>query len=188
MLDYFLEIVLGTEYGDSSPVIRKWGTSPLIQVHGNPTPDDMDTLGQVISELNGLVSGLEMGLVQDGANVDIHFEPESRFQSILSDYVLGDSGFAWVWWHGSEIYKGTVLIASDHALPQQARSHLIREELTQALGFLQDSYSYPDSIFYQDWTTVTEYSDIDREIIRMLYLDDVTAGMTRGDVLALFGE
>ena len=148
----------------------------------------MYTLGQVFSELSGLVGSLELKLVQDNPNVEIHFEPESKFPSILPDYVPGDSGFIWAWWRSSEIYKATVLIASDDALPQKARSHLIREELTQALGFLQDSYSYPDSIFYQDWSMVTEYSDMDREIIRMLYLDDVAPGMTREDILALFLE
>ena len=148
----------------------------------------MNTLSQVIPELNELVGGLKLELVQDSANIDIHFEPESRFPSILPDYVRGNTGFFWTWWRGSEVYKATVLIASDLAVPQQARSHLIREELTQVLGLMRDSHSYPESIFYQDWTTTTEYSDIDREIIRIFYLDDVVVGMTREDVLALFGE
>lgn len=143
-------------------------------------------MAKVISELNELVGDLELELVQGNANVDIHFEPESKFRSILPGYVPGNTGFFWVWWHGSDIYEATVLIASDQWVPQQIRSHLIREELTQALGLMRDSYSYPESIFYQDWTSVTEYSDIDREIIRILYLDDVVAGMTREDVLALF--
>ena len=144
----------------------------------------MDTLSQVISELNELTGGLELELVQENANIDIHFEPESKFPSILPDYVPGNTGFVLVWWHGSEIYEATILIASDQGVIH--RSHLIIEELTQALGLLRDSYSYPESIFYQDWSLVTEYSDIDREIIRILYHDDVVPGMTREDVLALF--
>ena len=77
-------------------------------------------------------------------------------------------------------------MASDQAVPQETRSHVIREELTQALGLMRDSNSRPDSIFYQEWSPLTEYSDIDREVIRILYLDDVAAGMTRDEVLALF--
>ena len=186
-LNYFLEIALGTEFGDSNPVIRKWLTDPAIQVHGNPTTDDMDTLAQVISELNDLVGGIRLELVQDSANVNIHFEPHLKFSSILSGYVPGNTGFFWTWWRDSgEIFEAQILIASDKTFSQEARSHLIREELTQALGLAKDSYSYPGSIFYQEWSTVTEFSDIDREVIRLLYRDDAAVGMTRDDVLSLF--
>ena len=41
--------------------------------------------------------------------------------------------------------------------------------MTQSLGVLMDSSRYPDSIFYSGWTTVTEYSDLDRAVIRLLY-------------------
>ena len=51
----------------------------------------------------------------------------------------------------------------------QEQKHLLREELTQSLGLFNDSYKYPESIFYQDWTTTTEYAQIDRELIDMLY-------------------
>ena len=186
VLDYFLEITLGAEYGGSSSVIRKWSRDPLIQVHGNPTAVDLDTLAQVISELNELVGDIRLELVQDNANVVIYFEPESRFPSILDGYVPGNSGFFWTWWSSNVINRATILIATDQA--EEARSHLIREELTQALGLMRDSNSRPKSIFYQKWTTVTEYSDIDREVIRILYLDDVAAGMTRDDILALFSD
>ena len=49
------------------------------------------------------------------------------------------------------------------------QKHLLREELTQALGFPNDSYKYEDSIFQQRWTEVTEYSILDKEIIRLHY-------------------
>ena len=49
------------------------------------------------------------------------------------------------------------------------KKHLLREELTQSLGFFNDSWLYPESIFYQGWTDVTEYSEMDKEIIKMLY-------------------
>jgi hypothetical protein len=49
------------------------------------------------------------------------------------------------------------------------QKHLLREELTQSLGLVNDSWKYKNSIFYQGWTTTTEYSDIDRELIDILY-------------------
>ena len=49
------------------------------------------------------------------------------------------------------------------------QKHLLREELTQSLGLCNDSYDYPESIFYQGWTETTEYAEIDKELIQMLY-------------------
>jgi hypothetical protein len=50
-----------------------------------------------------------------------------------------------------------------------AQKHLLREELTQSLGLFNDSYKYENSIFQQRWTTTTEYADIDKKIIQILY-------------------
>jgi hypothetical protein len=51
----------------------------------------------------------------------------------------------------------------------QAQRSILREELTQSLGLYNDSWKYPNSIFYQGGNDVTEYSDLDKEIIQMLY-------------------
>jgi hypothetical protein len=59
------------------------------------------------------------------------------------------------------------------------RRHLLREELTQSLGLMNDTNDYPDSIFYQAWTITTQYSEIDKKIIRLLYHQDIKAGMNR---------
>ena len=49
------------------------------------------------------------------------------------------------------------------------QKHLLREELTQSLGLANDSYLFDDSIFQQSWTNVTKYSQMDKDIIRLLY-------------------
>ena len=46
----------------------------------------------------------------------------------------------------------------------------LREEITQSLGFVNDSYSYPMSIFQESkYIPITEFADIDKEIIKRLY-------------------
>lgn len=56
--------------------------------------------------------------------------------------------------------------------------HVIREEVTQAIGLLNDSPRHPGSIFQQDpYDRPAEYLDIDREVIRLLYDLNVKAGM-----------
>ncbi|NHZ87355.1 MAG: DUF2927 domain-containing protein, partial [Planctomycetia bacterium] len=48
---------------------------------------------------------------------------------------------------------------------------------------MNDSNKYNDSIFYQAWTTVTEFSEIDRTVIKLLYLKKIKPGMSKEQVL-----
>ena len=57
----------------------KWTNDVKIKVHGNPTSADIDTLEQVVSELNDLQSEITLNIVKRNANVEIYFAPESRF-------------------------------------------------------------------------------------------------------------
>jgi hypothetical protein len=52
---------------------------------------------------------------------------------------------------------------------EEAQKHLLREELTQSLGLTNDSWKYPESIFYQGWTTTTTYTEMDKRLIDLLY-------------------
>jgi hypothetical protein len=47
--------------------------------------------------------------------------------------------------------------------------HFIREELTQGLGLINDSWKYPESIFYQGDSKTIEYTELDKAIIQKLY-------------------
>ena len=62
------------------------------------------------------------------------------------------------------------------------QKHLLREELTQSLGLARDSYLYDDSIFQQSWTTVTQYSQMDKDIIRLLYHPEMEVGLDKTQV------
>ena len=160
----------------------KWTNDVKIKVHGNPTSADIDTLEQVVSELNDLQSEITLNIVKRNANVEIYFAPESRFRSIEPYYVPVNMGFFSV--AGSDtgaIDNARILIAST-GITQNERSHLIREELTQSLGLMRDSNRYPESIFYQGWTSTTEYAPIDRAIISMLYDSRLSLGMNKSQV------
>lgn len=64
---------------------------------------------------------------------------------------------------------------------------MIREELTQSLGLFQDSWRYPDSIFYQGWSDITAYSDLDRTTIGLLYDSRLDPWMTPNEALEAIG-
>ncbi len=185
-IDYFLEVALGAEFSQSSSAarVRKWQGDVKIQYFGSPTSEDLMTLNSVISEVNDLTNGqIHLQLVNSNPNITIHFSPQSQFGQLEPNYQPGNSGYTWTQWdENNRIYNANVLITTTK-VTQKERSHLIREELTQSLGLTQDSFKYADSVFYQPWTDVTQYSEIDRSLIRMLYDPQISSGMTQAQVI-----
>lgn len=186
-LDYLSEIAFGVEYGESSQVLHKWTEDVKIKVHGTPTRDDLTTLNQVVTELNGLITDVHLRITDDDSNLNIYFLPESQFASVEPEYVPVNLGFFRVWWDGSGAIDRARVLIDSRDVTQQERSHLIREELTQSLGLFQDSWRYPDSMFYQGWTDITTYSDLDRATIRLLYSPKLTPLMTQKEALKALG-
>jgi|GEM_PF-2513682 len=182
-VDYFTEIALGTEYGGDAP-IRKWTDALRIKVNGSPTEKDRKTLDAVIAELREL-TGLPMEIVEDEENIDIYFVPDTEFKDYIPSYVEGNWGYFSYYTRGDgEIWQARIGIDTAHT-NERSRSHLLHEELTQALGLGNDSYDYEDSIFYQGWSMVQDFSDIDRAVIELLYRDDIEIGMDREDILTV---
>ncbi len=185
-IEYFTEIALGAEFGDEIPVIKKWTDNIRIKVDGEPTKADLQTITDIVDDLNKLIAGIKIKLVEKKENLTITFSPENQFKSIDQNYVPTNYGFFWALWHDDNfvIYNASILVSSAD-ITQQERSHLIREELTQSLGLMNDSNKYNDSIFYQEWTDVKEFSELDKSVIKLLYLKKIKLGMSKEQVLGV---
>ena len=187
-IDYFLEVALGTEYGDSEQTIKKWAEDIKIDVLGTPTEADLQTLETVVEEINSLIDGVGMVTVERNPNVELHFAPEDDFGVIEPNYVPVNYGFFWSYWNGNdELYESRILISTDE-ITQSERSHLIREEVTQVLGLMNDSTRYKDSIFFEGWTETNRYTELDKSVIEMLYREDIEPGMTAREVVEVLEE
>lgn len=185
-INYFLEVALGSEYGVGDFAVRKWTRDLKIEISGQPTPEDLQTVRKVIDDLNSLIGPrIRLEIVPSNGNVLVYFIPESEFYHYEPPGIVYFGGFFWNWWdYAGEIYQGRVVIAADR-ITQQQRSHLIREELTQVLGLMNDSVKYQNSIFYQQYSEVQQYSALDRAVIKMLYNDNILPGMTDFEIQEL---
>lgn len=212
-ISYFLDVALGSEYGHSSSFVRRWEDDVRIRINF-PASERVDaqtqqdvrhmvehvvadlnqliaesfsaTYGALQSELNDAHRPIQIDIVDAPdavANVEFYFVRAENFPIYDSNTQPGQVGFVWTWWHQDAIRRSRILVASNNLTPAE-RDHVIREELTQALGILRDSWEYPSSIFYQGWTTPTEYDPIDEAVIQMLYHPKIRPGMTAADVEA----
>ncbi len=177
-IDYFLEIAIGAEYGANEQKINKW-EQPVVKIkqNGNITSLSTQCLSSVITDFNQLSNQTKLELSDSNQDIDVYFVPANEFTSIEPNYASGNQGFFWTrWTPEGKIYTARVLINSTNEVTDSERCHLIREELTQGMGLRNDSEKYPDSIFYQEWTSVNSYSAIDQDVIRMLYSTNIQAG------------
>ena len=190
-LDYFFEVAFGNEFSNNPDTnyIRKWSSSLRLSVRGGPTAADRATIARIVSELNQLLGGsVRILLTDQNPNAVMFFVPEAAFSRYDPNYVPRNLGFFRVWWNQRlEIQRARILISTT-GVTQRERSHLIREELTQALGLMNDADTYRDSTFYQGWTETQDFSPLDRDLIQMLYDRRVRAGQTRDQVRQLFRQ
>ncbi len=149
---YFLEIALGSEFGQNAALVRKWTGDVGIQVSGAPTAEDLQTLDDVVADLNDLVDGIEVRVLPAGdpaAQTEIIFAPADEFSQLEPNYVEGNLGFFYVRWSGACAMTTSRILISTDGVTQRERSHLIREELTQTFGLRRASYSsHPDTSIY----------------------------------------
>lgn len=181
--EYFYQIALGTEFYSQTNRIRKWQEPLTLEVKGTPTAEDTATLNAIIAEISQLTGGqAQIKIVPSGGNSKLWFAPLSDLPKYEPHIIKDNWGFFYCTWDDNYyIYTTNIVIASDKPT-QKERDHLIREELTQSLGLMQDSDLYPDSIFYIEWTDGQQYSDLDEAVIKQLYEPEVKAGMTQAEL------
>ena len=140
---YFKDVTLKSEFGSSgNGFIKKWMVPIKLEIAGVPTPQDLQTVEAVTRELK-LLTNLPIEFVKPNTgNMRIRFTPEAEFQKFIPTYQVGNSGFFWLNWDETKQITGGEILISTTGVTQKERSHLIREELTQAFGLPADSNKY----------------------------------------------
>jgi len=167
-IQYFKEIACGRELSADGTTIQRWTTDVKIYVHGSNPMYLSDELERIVSELNEIIIPINIEVVSDPtvANLHIYYCSHTDFAEIKNeDITLLENNLGLFRLSNNSAYMYVDIYRAN----ELEQKHLLREELTQSLGLFDDSYKYPESIFYQGWTTTTEYAPIDRELIDMLY-------------------
>ena len=171
---YFGKIVRYSEKRpfQKGPVLR-WNQDIKIYLAGTVSKANKKEIIKVIIELNRLIKPLKINLVQkpaqansivyfgslDGYNASLNTE-----KKLTNDYY----GHFHIKTFQQEIQKSTIYINTAKATLKRQK-HIIREELTQSLGLINDAYDYPNSIFYQGYSETTEFTTMDKAVIQLLY-------------------
>jgi len=182
-IQYFNEIALGFEFGGATEITRKWASDLIIKVEGEQPIYLIEELNNIIGELNDLTTdGVSIRLVEPGElhNFRIYFgagEDYARLNPGAANFVDDNRGLFFVNWDGNQNLVSADMYVDVFSIEEVFQRHLLREELTQAMGLAMDSPRYRESIFQQSWTSVIDYTDIDEELIRLLYHPEMSSGL-----------
>ena len=193
ILEYFKEIALGFEFSNDTPVTRKWKTPMKLYVGGvKDDPYLLETLTWVVNEINVLATdGFQVSITQDQSvsNAYIYFGSVNDFLALFPEesgvLTNGDFGLSSVWYnYRNFITQARIFVEVNLSTKEQQKS-IILEEVTQSLGLGNDSPLYPSSIFYETATDggyATQYSEMDKELVRLLYHPDMKQGLDIDEV------
>ena len=193
LINYFVSVALGTEYGPGFKISRKWHSDMRLFVEGSDFEDLLEELDQIILDINELTTDeFQITLVdhKSEANFIAFIGTKKDYNKAYpgaSEIVNENDGIFRIEMDDFEIIGGSLFVNSE-LLFLDLKKHLLREELTQSLGFGNDIPYYPNSIFYEQPSRVTSYNINDKEIIRLLYHPQMIAGLSESTVRSVMGD
>jgi len=199
LIDYYKEVALDAEFGDSPNRIVKWNSIMKLYIEKDREYKEQVTwIKEVINKINSLVkkSDFKIEITGDksksnsiiflGNRNNLEINDPSFFNGVdmevtgLVNIEFDTRKFA--------IMQSKIFISTDEQLEIQFST--ILEELTQSIGLPADSNSYSDSIFYEnqieDDKINNDYSQLDIDIIKLLYHPKMKSGYNTIQVNSVF--
>ena len=98
----------------------------------------------------------------------------------------GNSGFATIAWNDqNEIIRASACLDVKNYADEQLYRHILREELAQILGLINDTETDDNSIFYQFNSNRTTYSAIDQQLIAYMLGNELKPGMCKSEIMEI---
>ena len=176
----------------------KWRGPIRVGVAGQPSSSDLWEINKVITQLRVLITPVEIYRDDSDPNLTIHLIPGDQFGRIRPEFPSGGGAGSGKTDSSGYLFAAEVVV--DATKNELVRRSIIREELTQALGLHNDSWTYPDSVFYEGQRLneirdserllfpgrgldeTIDFAEIDKAVIRLHYDPRIEPGMTEADL------
>lgn len=152
-LDYFSELAFGSEFGSNKTINNKWESDIKIKFFGNPKYDsDKKTAILAINKIDSIMKDINVSIVDsDDYNLKFAFVSYFDLDSLYPGEIQSANGHIIPARFSIRAFNGRIKSAEIVFLNEtrkERRYRLIWEELIQVMGLMNDSPSYPSSIFY----------------------------------------
>ncbi len=179
-INYFYETVFFQDYVGPNDALSKWKNDIWIRWEGELWPCDSLYVKQAVKQINDLDLPINLRITKDTilSNLIVYF---GNFNYLERKLKLNNYhkfiGIGRTHEQNNEIDSAKVGIAnnarsyeklstSDRSILRQS---VILEEIAQTLGVEGDSWAYHNSMFFEGKNKVVCLSDLDKEVIKLLY-------------------
>ncbi|MFX0541145.1 DUF2927 domain-containing protein [Roseovarius sp. S4756] len=190
----FMDLALRLESGRDLSVLSRFEEPITVAVTGAPSATLQSDLSRLLLRLRS-EAGIKITQVSGPANITIEAVSQDDIRralpqaacfvapniSTLAEYRTAKRSRQTAWSNLETRRKVAIFVPNDSS-PQEVRDCL-HEELSQALGPLNDLYRLPDSIFNDD-NVHTVLTGFDMLILRAFYAPELRSGMPRREVAA----
>ena len=176
VINYFYETAFWWDYYGQKYSPNKWTKDIYIYLRGDFSSNDIACVNNTIAKLDSLQLPVNIQLTSDSlkANMHIYFGNYSylKTKGVTDSLFTGkiqiygnniDSAKIWIA-NNVELYK--TICESDSV---QLRQSSILKGITKSLGITGNSWHYPNSLFFEGGIYTSEFSDIDKSVIQLLY-------------------
>lgn len=191
----FETVVFGSELDPklASAAAAKWQSPVRLAIRGKPGDRHLEFLGVHAATLEKL-TGLSIALARPGeeANVTVVFVPRAQMSKVqiggvepkLIERLAAPGGCYFVSWQKpvGTLIGAAIVVNTDRDMARI--NHCLLEELTQTLGFPNDTDLLRPSIF-SDHDYLLELSRSDEIIVRALYDPRLKPGMPKAEALKI---
>jgi hypothetical protein len=191
-INYFYETVFHEDFDNTNlDNLLKWNSDPKIVLVGNPSATELGYVKNAISRINKLDLPIKCTLANksDSNSIEIFFGGVKQLRAYLkadsliqkdadttSHFGLARS----ISYDGilSKVHIGICYNAKDTLT--STRENIVLEEIVQSLGIIGDSYTYPNSLFFENRTWAKYFTKMDNDILSLLYDPAIPANYPRG--------
>lgn len=178
-ITWFSEVCLAAEMvnGGDATLIQKWDVPIYYYINGDPTDEDLIALQNFEAWINtvegfpGMYPTVDLGQ----ANLKIYFCTQQELLNIMGPNFGGLDGAVTYWYEDNAIYNANICIRTD--LSQHLRNSVIKEELYNGLGPINDTSLREDSIIFAGYSEPQELTATDKLIMALLYDPSIQCGM-----------
>ncbi|MEP1085717.1 MAG: DUF2927 domain-containing protein, partial [Algoriphagus sp.] len=171
--------------------VRKWNKDILIYLPNAPDQVLQEILNEVIDEINFLSETISLRLVNsvERSNFILFFgsgeDYVKQWEPSAANLIASNRGLFSIDYNSSsyEIVSGNAWIDVTLVADYACLKHLLREEMTQSLGMINDIYSDQESIFYGNYRCFTDYTARDKVFIAEFMSEKIKPGQCISQVL-----
>ena len=193
VINYFYETAFHQEDKiEKENNIVKWIVNPKIVILGSPSINEKLFVKNAILTLNKLNIPIKYSLdtALKNGDINIYFGSSKYLKSVINtdkskENIFNSSqsfGICQIESNNGIIEKikiGILSSALQNGIDNQEK--IILEEIIQSIGIIGDSYTYPRSLFFQNFNTEKYLTQIDREVLSLLYDPIIPVNYSRID-------